>query len=140
MERTAAELREAAGLVPAALTGAEARLAPLRGTAGPGDEALTHLLHADAVLSSVRRELTSGRPYDPLGMLRRITAAVSQATSDRTDAAAGPVPAPERAGVTAAAGRLTARSATAAADDFVATHRGRSAPPLAPASWRPAVC
>ncbi|MFF9057706.1 hypothetical protein ACF09K_03215 [Streptomyces sp. NPDC014882] len=111
VERTAAELREATGLVPAALTGAEAGLAPLRGTAGPGDEALTPLLHADAVLSSVRRELTSGRPYDPLGMLRRITAAVSQA-------------APERAGVTAAAGRLTARSATAAADDFVATHRG----------------
>ncbi|MEV6617075.1 hypothetical protein AB0N31_25120 [Streptomyces sp. NPDC051051] len=150
VERTAAELREAAGLVPAALTDAEARLAPLRDTAGPGDEASAHLLHADAVLSSVRRELTSDRPHDPLGMLRRITTATSRAASGRTDAPTGPVPAggqpdappkpapgagrpeappnpssaPERAGVAGVVGRLVARSATAAADDFVATHRG----------------
>ncbi|MFJ4690105.1 hypothetical protein [Streptomyces sp. NPDC088766] len=176
VERTAAELREAAGLVPAALTDAEARLAPLRDTAGPGDEALTHLLHADTVLSSVRRELTSGRPHDPLGMLRRITTATWRATSGRADAPTSPVRAPgpagapanrasasgaahaptnpkpasdptvtratpptapggtgappnpqparEQAGVAGAAARLTARSATAAADGFVATHRG----------------
>ncbi|MEU8654417.1 hypothetical protein [Streptomyces sp. NPDC048737] len=168
VERTAAELREAAGLVPAALTDAEARLAPLRDTAGPGDEAFTHLLHADSVLSSVRRELTSGRPHDPLGMLRRITTATSRATGGRADAPTNPVPASdptadapanpapssdpavthatppsapggtgtpsppnppsaperERVGVAGAVDRLVARSATAAADDFVATHRG----------------
>ncbi|USQ83295.1 hypothetical protein NFX46_05535 [Streptomyces phaeoluteigriseus] len=111
VERTAAELREAAGLVPAALTGAEAELAPLRDTAGTGTEALTHVPRADAVLSRVRQELTSGRPYDPVGILRRVVRAIS-------------APDPPRAGVLAAAGRLTARGATAAAADFVATHRG----------------
>lgn len=109
VERTAAELREADGLLPAALTGAEAELAPLRDTAGT--EALAHVLRADAVLSRVRQELTSGRPYDPVGILRRVVGAIS-------------APEPPRAGVLAAAGRLTARSATAAAADFVATHRG----------------
>ncbi|MGV9938167.1 hypothetical protein [Streptomyces sp. NPDC003401] len=174
VERTAAELREAADLVPAALAAAEARLAPLRDTAGPGDEAFAPLLHADAVLSSVRRELASGRPHDPLGTLRRITTAVSgpalaamspasaaepasaMSPAPATGPARGSVgsppapdpavpheasptapggtgappraphapPAPEGADVTAAAGLLVARGATAAADDFVATHRG----------------
>ncbi|MGX1272142.1 hypothetical protein [Streptomyces phaeoluteigriseus] len=111
VRRTADELREAAGLVPAALTGAEAALAPLRATAGTGGGDLAHVLRADAVLSSVRQEVTSGRPYDPVGVLRRIVAALP--SSD-----------PARSGVLAAAARLTAGSATAAAADFVATHRG----------------
>ncbi|MFF7533752.1 hypothetical protein ACFZB2_32270 [Streptomyces bobili] len=111
VERTAGELREAAGLIPAVLTGAEAVLAPLRDTAGTGGEALAHVLHADAVLSSVRHELTSGRPYDPVGVLRRVVRAIAA-----PDAA--------RAAVLTAAARLTARSSTAAAAGFVATHRG----------------
>ncbi|MFD5270108.1 hypothetical protein [Streptomyces sp. NPDC058335] len=108
VERTAAELREAAGLIPAALTGAEAELAPLRDTGG---EAVAHVLHADGVLSSVRRELTSDRPYDPVDMLRRVVRGISPPVSGQ-------------AGVLAAAARLTARSSTASAADFVATHRG----------------
>ncbi|MFI6035535.1 hypothetical protein ACIBBD_15420 [Streptomyces sp. NPDC051315] len=111
VERLAAELREAESMVPAALTGAEADLAAVRGPAGAGGEPLARLLHADAVLAAVRRELTAGQPYDPVGVLRRIVRATTPLV-------------PGRSGVLSAAALLTARAATAAADDFVATHRG----------------
>ncbi|MFF3499006.1 hypothetical protein [Streptomyces sp. NPDC003247] len=119
VHRLAAELREAESTVPAALTGAEADLAAVRGPAGSGrgggggggGGVLAALLHADAVLAAVRQELTARQAYDPMGVLRRIVRATAPL-------------APGRSGVLPAAARLTAGSATAAADDFVATHRG----------------
>jgi hypothetical protein len=149
VERLAADLAAAEKLVGAALTGAETELAAVRAVlpptgegGGPPDagaaagevpdtrkpvsegaatvaarldlapgELRSRVLHADAVLSSVRQEVTGGRPWDPLGALRRIVAAVAPVAGGRT-------------GVLTAAARLTAGSATAAADDVVATHRG----------------
>ncbi|MEU5092201.1 hypothetical protein [Streptomyces sp. NPDC021356] len=113
IERLAAELDEAASMVPAALSGAEAERAgaQARLTAVPPGEIRARVLHADAVLASVRQELTSGRPHDPLGVLRRVVAAAAPLDAGRT-------------GVLSAAILLTARSATTAAADFVTTHRG----------------
>ncbi|MFF3203427.1 hypothetical protein [Streptomyces sp. NPDC002962] len=143
VDRLAEELRTAELTVPAALTGAEAELAwarrpadlsarqsPAPGPATsrpaeprpgpgmpPGAAGTTpggfevRLLHVDAVLGSVRQELTGGQPGDPVGVLRRIVRATAPVTSGR-------------AGVLPAAALITARTATAAAADFVATHRG----------------
>ncbi|MER6225605.1 hypothetical protein ABT189_34505 [Streptomyces sp900105755] len=104
VERLAEELRTAAGLVPAALTGAEAELAGLRGTAPP-----PRLAHADAVLAGVRGEV-SGGSYDTVDALRRVVRAVEGTGGGRS-------------GVIAAGAELVARSALGAADDFVGTHR-----------------
>ncbi|GGN36153.1 hypothetical protein [Streptomyces fuscichromogenes] len=103
-ERLVRELTTAAGLVPAALTGAEAELTGLRARALPA-----RLGHADAVLAGVREELTGG-PYDPLDALRRVVRAVEGTGGGRS-------------GVIAAGAELVARSAVGAADDFVGTHR-----------------
>jgi hypothetical protein len=110
VERLAAELREAEAMIPAVLTGAEAELAPARGPAGSEGEAFSRLLHADAVLASVRHELAGGRPLDPVGVLRRIVRATVPPASART-------------GVLATAAHLVARGATATTADFVTTHR-----------------
>ncbi|WP_369225156.1 hypothetical protein AB5J52_30395 [Streptomyces sp. R39] len=104
-ERLARELRTAAELMPAALTGAEAELAGLRGTTPS-----PRLTHADAVLAAVREEVTGG-PYDPLDALRRVVRAVEGTGGGRS-------------GVIAAGAELVARGALEAADDFVGTHRG----------------
>ncbi|MBN0045227.1 hypothetical protein JS756_14120 [Streptomyces actuosus] len=77
----------------------------------PPGELRSLVMHADAVLASVRHELTRGRPWDPPALLRRITVALAPVASGR-------------AGVLPAAARLTAGSAVAAAEGFVATHRG----------------
>ncbi|GAA0918639.1 hypothetical protein GCM10009549_36380 [Streptomyces thermoalcalitolerans] len=113
IERLAAELDEAAAMVPAALSGAEAERAGAaeRLTDVPAGEAQARILHADTVLASVRQETTSGRPYDPLDILRRIVEATAPLATGRT-------------GVLSAAALLTARSAAAATADFVTTHRG----------------
>ncbi|MEU3780222.1 hypothetical protein [Streptomyces sp900129855] len=118
VDRLATELRSAEQMIPAALTGAEAELSWVRagetahGPAGtPPGELHARLAHADAVLDSVRQEVTGGQPYDPLAVLRRIVRATSPVASGR-------------AGVLPAAALITARTATAAAADFVATHRG----------------
>ncbi|MFH8800128.1 hypothetical protein ACH4F6_11105 [Streptomyces sp. NPDC017936] len=111
VRRLAAELREAASMVPAVLTGAEAELAAARARAASGDGPPDRLSHADSVLASVRREVTAGQPYDPVGVLRRIVRATAPLASGRS-------------GVLPAAALLTARAATAAADAFVTTHRG----------------
>jgi hypothetical protein len=117
VERLSAELEQAANLVPAALTGAEAELASARAWLRdghdipvPAGELRARIGHADVVLAAVREELTGG-PYDPLDALRRIARAV---------AALGV----RRAGVVPLAGWLAARSAVAAVTDFVSTHRG----------------
>jgi len=118
VERLRRDLAAAAELVPAALTGAEAEIAGARRaltgeTAAHPDvtpgELRARTGHADVVLAGVRQELASGRPYDPLGLLRRIVRAVAPL-------AAG------RAGVLPAAAALCARAAVAGADDVVATH------------------
>ncbi|MFE7891312.1 hypothetical protein [Streptomyces sp. NPDC057412] len=118
VERLRRDLATAAELVPAALTGAEAEIAGARrALAGetaahpdvtPG-ELRARTGHADVVLAGVRQEVASGRPYDPLGLLRRIVRAVAPL-------AAG------RAGVLPAAAAVCARAAVAGADDVVATH------------------
>ncbi|WP_373464550.1 hypothetical protein [Streptomyces sp. V4I2] len=77
----------------------------------PVGELRSRVLHADTVLTSVRQELTGGRPYDPLDVLRRIVRVLAPVATGR-------------AGVLPAAARLAAGSATAVADTFVTTHRG----------------
>ncbi|MGW6474123.1 hypothetical protein [Streptomyces nigra] len=119
VERLRGDLAAAAELVPAALTGAETEIAGARQALDgrpsthpditPG-ELRARTGHADVVLAGVRQELASGRPYDPLGLLRRIVRAVAPV-------AAG------RAGVLPAAAALCVRAAVAGADDVVATHR-----------------
>ncbi|GLX51546.1 hypothetical protein Shyhy01_44960 [Streptomyces hygroscopicus subsp. hygroscopicus] len=119
VERLAARLREAAALVPAALTGAEADLAAARHgrsrTPLASGEQAARLAHADGVLAAVREELTGALPYDPLDALRRITRAVA-----RLDVG--------RSGVLDAAALLVAHAAVDSADDFVAVHRGAVGP------------
>ncbi|MFJ6668252.1 hypothetical protein [Streptomyces sp. NPDC091383] len=119
VERLAARLREAAALVPAALTGAEAELAAARQgrsrTALATGELHARLTHADAVLAAVREESTGALPYDPLDALRRITRA-----ADRLDVG--------RSGVLGTAAFLVARTALETADDFVTVHRGAVGP------------
>lgn len=113
VERLAAGVREAAGLVPAALTGAEAAIAAARGAGSddvPAGELRARIARADGTLAAVRRELTGG-PYDPLDALRHIARAVEPLGGGRT-------------GVVSAAALLVARGAVDAADDFVGTHRG----------------
>ncbi|MFJ7148644.1 hypothetical protein ACIQVT_10630 [Streptomyces sp. NPDC100445] len=113
VERLAARLREAAALVPAALTGAEAELAAFRpgGRGSPAsDEPRGPLAHADGVLAAVREELTGG-PYDPLDALRRISRAVERLGGARF-------------GVLHTAALLVAGGCVAGAEEFVAVHRG----------------
>ncbi|MGW5332922.1 hypothetical protein [Streptomyces bauhiniae] len=100
LDRTARRLREAAGLVPAALTGAEAALA----TATPAPAG------AHDTLAAVRTELTAG-PYDPLDALRRVTRALVRLPGGRS-------------GVLDTAADLVARAALGEAEDYVAVHRG----------------
>ncbi|GGW32098.1 hypothetical protein GCM10010503_04800 [Streptomyces lucensis JCM 4490] len=121
VEGLADRLRQAAELVPAALTGGEAELAAVRKGAAPtaltaAPTALTagelhaRLVRADGVLAGVRGELTSGA-YDPLDALRRITRAVARLEAGRS-------------GVLDAAASLVAGGSVAAAEEFVAVHRG----------------
>ncbi|MEW2317258.1 hypothetical protein [Streptomyces bauhiniae] len=100
VDRTARRLREAAALVPATLTGAEAVLA----TAAPAPSG------ADDTLAVVREELTAG-PYDPLDALRRITRALARLPGARS-------------GVLDTAADLVARAAVGEAEDFISVHRG----------------
>ncbi|MEU7464723.1 hypothetical protein, partial [Streptomyces griseofuscus] len=119
VERLAARLREAAALVPAALTGAEAELTAARHGRSRASlatgELNARLAHADGVLAAVREELTGALPYDPLDALRRITRAV-----DRLDVG--------RSGVLDTAALLVARTSLESADDFVTVHRGAVGP------------
>jgi hypothetical protein len=108
--RLRAGLTEAARLIPPALTGAEAELAPFRDSTAYEGETYARLLHADAVLAAVRQETTSGQPYDPLGVLRRIVHATAPLATGRS-------------GVLAVAALLVARESVAAADDYVTVHR-----------------
>lgn len=108
--RLRSALTEAARLIPPALTGAEAELAPFRDSTAYEGETYARLLHADAVLAAVRQEATSGQPYSPLGVLRRIVQATAPLATGRS-------------GVLAVAALLVARESVAAADDYVTVHR-----------------
>ncbi|MES5816776.1 hypothetical protein [Streptomyces sp. RG80] len=112
VERLGTRLSAAEALVPAALTGAEAAIAGVRedSAEAPAGELRARIRHADGVLAAVREELTAG-PYDPLDALRRIV---------RATAPLGTEPA---AGVLGHAALLVGRAGTAAADDFIGTHR-----------------
>ncbi|MFF3344229.1 hypothetical protein [Streptomyces sp. NPDC002779] len=111
VERRAAELATAAGLVAPALTGGEAEIAGAR-ERGRSDARISH---ADGVLAEVREEVTGG-PYDPMDALRRIVRGVVPVADGR-------------AGVLAAAAALLARSSTEAAEDHIATHRAAGCTP-----------
>ncbi len=114
VDQLADSLAEAADLVPAALTGAEAERERARAQAAAGavDGASRSLLDdTDAALAAVREELTGDRPYDPLGALRSIVRAVSALGAGQD-------------GVLGAAAWLVGRGDVRAADGFVATHRG----------------
>ncbi|MGW2896492.1 hypothetical protein ACWDAO_18190 [Streptomyces sp. NPDC001212] len=93
---------------PALAAGTPSAAVPVDVAAG---ELRARVTHADLELAHVRvhAEPAAG-PYDPLDALRRIVRATASAGS-------------RRAGVLAAAEELVARSAVAAADDFVGTHR-----------------
>ncbi|KOV63779.1 hypothetical protein ADK64_19525 [Streptomyces sp. MMG1121] len=118
VERLATQLPEAARLVPATLTGAEAELAATR--QGGARKSLTsgelhaRLAHADTVLAGVRDELTAG-PYDPLDALHRITRAVRRLEDGSS-------------GAVSAAALLVARGSVAGAEEFIAVHRGAVGP------------
>ncbi|WEO95567.1 hypothetical protein A6P39_016910 [Streptomyces sp. FXJ1.172] len=118
VERLAAELAEAARLLPATLTGAEAELAAARneGARKPltSGELHARLSHADTVLAVVRDEMIPG-PCDPLDALHRVTRAVRRLEDGR-------------AGVVAAAALLVARGSVAGAEEFIAVHRGAVGP------------
>ncbi|MFE2260406.1 hypothetical protein [Streptomyces griseosporeus] len=100
-----------AGAAPAPQDTAPQDTAPPGAPDVPPGELRSRVLHADAVLASVRQEVTGGRPYDPLAALRRVVAALAPVATGR-------------AGVLTAAARLTAGSSVAGAEAFVATHRG----------------
>ncbi|MFF7051945.1 hypothetical protein ACFY94_26705 [Streptomyces griseorubiginosus] len=101
---------EAARLIPPALTGAEAELAPVRDRARREGATDARLVHADAVLAAVRQETTSKRPYDPLDVLRRIV----HATAPLLDGGSG---------VLGVAALVVAGESVASARDYVAGHR-----------------
>ncbi|GHG95869.1 hypothetical protein GCM10018780_19830 [Streptomyces lanatus] len=118
IERLAGDLATAAAMVPAALTGGEVEIRGAR-EAGvrrqppsdvPPGELQARVIHADLALAGVREVLVSGRPYDPVELLRRIVRAVAPVVSGR-------------AGVIPVAAEVCARGAVAGADDVVATHR-----------------
>ncbi|MFE2418473.1 hypothetical protein [Streptomyces hokutonensis] len=112
VDQLANSLAQAADLVPAALTGAEAERARAQTATGTADGVSRSLLgDADAALAAVREELTGDRPYDPLAALRSIVRAVSALGGGQD-------------GVLGAAAWLVGRADVRAADGFVATHRG----------------
>ncbi|MFJ7074995.1 hypothetical protein [Streptomyces sp. NPDC098781] len=120
VERLAGDLATAASMVPSALTGGEVEIAGARGDRAaaesseyadvPPGELRARVVHADLVLAGVREELASGRPYDPLDLLRSIVRGVAPVVAGR-------------AWVIPAAALVCARGAVAGADDVVATHR-----------------
>ncbi|MET7893605.1 hypothetical protein [Streptomyces mirabilis] len=120
IDRVASELASATALLPGALRDADAELGAARGLPAVG--ALPgRITHAASAVADVRREITGGvRPYDPLGALRRLTAAEAPLLAeDRV-----PV---DRAFLDRAFldhALLPARSVVALASEFVTTHRG----------------
>ncbi|MFI7339757.1 TPM domain-containing protein [Streptomyces sp. NPDC050085] len=128
IERLAGELAEAKDKLPAALTESETDLADARGLLeGTGTGVSTadlrgRIARAESVLGDVRREMGAG-PYDPIDALRRVEeadTALDEALAAAREREAGTT----RARSLLGQALLTARSSTAAAADFITTHRG----------------
>ncbi|MFE6663461.1 TPM domain-containing protein [Streptomyces sp. NPDC057697] len=128
VDRRTRELAEAADRLPGALTGTETDLAEAGGLLeGTGDGAPTaelrgRIARARSVLADVREELRAG-PYNPIDALRRVEEA--DAALDAALAGARERERGDRRALTLLdAATLTARSAIAAAADFITTNRG----------------
>ncbi|MFH8516728.1 TPM domain-containing protein [Streptomyces gelaticus] len=124
VDRRARELAEAADRLAGALTGAETDLAEAVGLLeGTGNGAPTAALRglvarARSVLGEVREEVEAG-PYDPIDALRRVEEA------DVPLAGAREREQGDRRALSLLGGAtLTARSAIAAAADYITTNRG----------------
>ncbi|MER5490991.1 TPM domain-containing protein [Streptomyces sp. NPDC002490] len=128
VERLAGELAAADRALPEALAGAGADLAEARGILdgttpdGPSAALRGPVARAAAVLGEVRAQRAAG-PYDPIGALRRLTAA--DGALDEVLAVVRERPAAEvRARSLLGQALLAGRSAVDAAADYVTTHRG----------------
>ncbi|MFJ7056967.1 TPM domain-containing protein [Streptomyces microflavus] len=128
VDRRSAELAEAAGKLPAALTETESDLADagglLEGTAAATSTAdlRGRIARAEAVLSDVREAMAAG-PYDPVDALRRVEeadAALDEALAGAREQEQGG----RRARSLLDQAMLTARSAIGAAADYITTNRG----------------
>ncbi|WP_307125135.1 TPM domain-containing protein [Streptomyces sp. B1I3] len=128
VEWRAAELAEAAGRLPASLTGTKTDLAEARGLLeGTAEGVPTADLHsmiarAESVLADVDRDLRAG-PYDPVDALRRVEeadAALDGALAGAREREHGTMRAPSLLDRS----MLTARSSIRAAADHIATNRG----------------
>ncbi|RPK58990.1 hypothetical protein EES43_19220 [Streptomyces sp. ADI96-02] len=128
VDRRAAELAEAAEKLPAALTETETDLAEAGGLLQGADPAAStaelrgRIARAETVLTSVREAMAAG-PHDPVDALRR----VEEADTALDEALAGAREREQggrRALTLLDQAMLTARSAIAAAADYVTTHRG----------------
>ncbi|MET9662060.1 TPM domain-containing protein, partial [Streptomyces sp. NPDC006510] len=128
VERRNGELAEAAGRLPAALTELETDLADAGGLLeGTGDGVPTadlggRIARAKSVLGDVMEEMRAG-PYDPIDALRRVEEA--DAALDAALAGVREREQRDRRALSLLDGAtLTARSAIAAAADFITTNRG----------------
>ncbi|MEE1741725.1 TPM domain-containing protein [Streptomyces sp. BE147] len=128
VDRRAAELDEAAERLPAALTETETDLADagglLEGTSEgvPTADLRGRIARAETVLGGVREEVAAGR-HDPIDALRR----VEEADTALDEALAGAREQDQgnrRARSLLDQAMLTARSAIAAAADYITTNRG----------------
>ncbi|MFD3957323.1 TPM domain-containing protein [Streptomyces bacillaris] len=127
VDRRSAELAEAAGKLPGALTETETDLADARGllegTAATSTAGLRgRIARAEAVLTAVRKATAAG-PYDPVDALRRVEeadAALDEALAGAREREEGG----RRARSLLDQAMLTARSAIGAAADYITTHRG----------------
>ncbi|MEU0160699.1 TPM domain-containing protein [Streptomyces sp. NPDC006261] len=128
VDRRSAELAEAAGRLPAALTETETDLADagglLEGTTAATSTAdlRGRIARAEAVLTAVREAMAAG-PYDPVDALRRVEeadAALDEALAGAREQEEGG----RRARSLLDQAMLTARSAIGAAADYITTHRG----------------
>ncbi|MFD8853419.1 TPM domain-containing protein [Streptomyces sp. NPDC059604] len=128
VDRRGRELAEADGRLAGALAGTETDLADagglLEGTGAgvPTGDLRGRIARARSVLDGVREELRAG-PYDPLDALRRVEEA-DAALDEALAGARAREKDQERARSLLDRTTLTARSAIAAAADFVATNRG----------------
>jgi uncharacterized membrane protein YgcG len=128
VDRRAQELAEAAGKLPGALTETDTDLAEARRLLKSASEGVSasdlqgRIARAETVVAQVRGEQEAG-PYDPIDALRR----VEEAGAALNEALAGARASEHGARRTRALlnlAMLGARSATGAAADYIATHRG----------------
>ncbi|MFJ7251360.1 TPM domain-containing protein [Streptomyces sp. NPDC098085] len=128
VDRRSRELAEAAGRLPAALAETDTDLAEAGGLLeGTGEGVPTadlrgRIARAESVLGGVREQMRAG-PYDPIDALRRVEeadAALDAALAGAREQEQGAW----RARSLLDQASLTARSAIAAAADYITTHRG----------------